>query len=102
MIKIPVREQYRVKLFMALINQREKTLVFCASQDHALEVRDYINQVKTSKDPDYCVRVTAADGARGDEYLRAFQDNENAIPTILTTSQNSQPAWMRGMCGILC
>ena len=86
-IKIPAREQYRVKLFMDLINQREKTLVFCASQDHALEVRDYINQVKTSKDPDYCVRVTAADGARGDEYLRAFQDNENAIPTILTTSQ---------------
>jgi type I restriction enzyme R subunit len=86
-IKIPAREQYRVKLFMELINQREKTLVFCASQDHALEVRDYINQIKTSKDPDYCVRVTAADGARGDEYLRAFQDNENAIPTVLTTSQ---------------
>lgn len=86
-IKIPAREQYRVRLFMDLINQREKTLVFCASQDHALEVRDYINQIKTSKDPDYCVRVTAADGARGDEYLRAFQDNENSIPTILTTSQ---------------
>ena len=86
-IKIPAREQYRVKLFMDLINQREKTLVFCASQDHALEVRDYINQIKLSRDPDYCVRVTAADGARGDEYLRAFQDNENAIPTILTTSQ---------------
>lgn len=86
-IKIPAREQYRIKLFMELINQREKTLVFCASQDHALEVRDYINQIKTSRDPDYCVRVTAADGARGDEYLRAFQDNENAIPTVLTTSQ---------------
>ena len=86
-IKIPAREQYRVKLFMDLINQREKTLVFCASQEHALEVRDYINQIKTSRDPDYCVRVTAADGARGDEYLRAFQDNENAIPTVLTTSQ---------------
>ncbi|MDP8568146.1 EcoAI/FtnUII family type I restriction enzme subunit R [Methylophilus aquaticus] len=86
-IKIPAREQYRVKLFMELINPREKTLVFCANQEHALEVRDYINQIKTSSDPDYCVRVTAADGARGDEYLRAFQDNENAIPTILTTSQ---------------
>ena len=86
-IKIPAREQYRVKLFMNLINQREKTLVFCASQEHALEVRDYINQIKTSKDPDYCVRVTAADGALGDQYLKAFQDNENAIPTILTTSQ---------------
>ncbi len=86
-IKIPAREQYRVKLFMEQINQREKTLVFCASQEHALEVRDYINQIKTSKDPDYCVRVTAADGALGDQYLKAFQDNDNAIPTILTTSQ---------------
>ncbi len=86
-IKIPAREQYRVKLFMDLINQREKTLVFCASQEHALEVRDYINQIKTSRDPDYCVRVTAADGALGDQYLKAFQDNDNAIPTILTTSQ---------------
>lgn len=86
-IKIPAREQYRVKLFMELINQREKTLVFCATQEHALEVRDYINQIKTSRDPDYCVRVTAADGALGDQYLKAFQDNDNAIPTILTTSQ---------------
>jgi type I restriction enzyme R subunit len=86
-IKIPAREQYRVKLFMELINQREKTLVFCASQEHALEIRDYINQIKTSKHPDYCVRVTAADGALGDQYLKAFQDNDNAIPTILTTSQ---------------
>jgi type I restriction enzyme R subunit len=86
-IKIPAREQYRVARFMEQINQREKTLVFCASQEHALEVRDYINQIKTSKDPDYCVRVTAADGALGDQYLKAFQDNDNAIPTILTTSQ---------------
>lgn len=86
-IKIPAREQYRVKLFMDLINQREKTLVFCASQEHALEIRDYINQTKSSKDPDYCVRVTAADGALGDQYLKAFQDNDNAIPTVLTTSQ---------------
>jgi type I restriction enzyme R subunit len=86
-IKIPAREQYRVKLFMDFINQREKTLVFCASQEHALEIRDYINQTKSSKDPDYCVRVTAADGALGDQYLKAFQDNDNAIPTVLTTSQ---------------
>ncbi len=33
------------------------------------------------------MRVTANDGARGEEYLRAFQDNEKTIPTILTTSQ---------------
>ena len=86
-IVIPEREAYRVKLFMGLINQREKTLVFCATQEHALMVRDLINQVKTSTDPNYCVRVTADDGAIGDQFLRDFQDNEKTTPTILTTSQ---------------
>jgi type I restriction enzyme R subunit len=50
-------------------------------------VRDLINQIKTSSDPNYCVRVTANDGALGEQYLREFQDNEKTIPTILTTSQ---------------
>jgi type I restriction enzyme R subunit len=61
--------------------------VFCATQEHAAAVRDLINQYKRSKEPQYCVRVTANDGALGEEYLRAFQDNEKSIPTILTTSQ---------------
>ena len=86
-IIIPEREAYRVKLFMGMIDQREKTLVFCATQDHALMVRDLINQTKTGTDPLYCVRVTANDGALGDQHLRDFQDNEKTIPTILTTSQ---------------
>jgi len=86
-IVIPEREAYRVKLLMGLIDQREKTIVFCATQAHALMVRDLINQNKTGTDPMYCVRVTADEGARGDEALRAFQDNEKTIPTILTTSQ---------------
>jgi len=86
-IIIPEREAYRVKLFMGMIDQREKTLVFCATQDHARMVRDLINQTKTSADPLYCVRVTANDGALGDQHLRAFQDNEKTIPTVLTTSQ---------------
>ena len=86
-IEIKERESYRVKLFMDAIDQRQKTLVFCATQDHALAVRDLVNQMKTSKDPNYCVRVTARDGALGDRFLRTFQDNEKTIPTILTTSQ---------------
>jgi type I restriction enzyme R subunit len=86
-IEIEERERYRIKLFMEQIDQREKTLVFCATQEHARVVRDYINQIKTSSDPNYCVRVTAEDGARGDQWLRTFQDNEKTIPTILTTSQ---------------
>lgn len=86
-IEIKEREEYRVKIFMSLINQNEKTLVFCATQLHALAVRDLINQYATSKNPNYCHRVTAHDGKLGEQHLRDFQDNEKSIPTILTTSQ---------------
>lgn len=86
-IEIKQREAYRVKLFMEMIDPQQKTLVFCATQDHALAVRDLINQMKSSTDPNYCVRVTANDGAEGERWLRVFQDNEKSIPTILTTSQ---------------
>ncbi|MFI9654998.1 DEAD/DEAH box helicase family protein [Guyparkeria sp. GHLCS8-2] len=86
-IEIKAREKYRVELFMDEIDQREKTLVFCATQEHAAAVRDLINQVKTSTDPHYCERVTANDGKEGERFLSLFQDNEKTIPTILTTSQ---------------
>lgn len=86
-IEIREREQYRVRVFMEQIDQREKTLVFCATQEHALAVRDLINQMKTSRDPHFCERVTANDGAEGERFLKQFQDNEKTIPTVLTTSQ---------------
>jgi len=86
-IVIKEREAKRVRVVLDEINQNEKTIIFCATQDHALAVRDLINQMKESKDPNYCVRVTANDGARGEQFLREFQDNEKTIPTILTTSQ---------------
>ena len=50
-IEIKEREKKRVEILMSQINQRDKTLVFCARQDHALAVRDLINQMKTSADP---------------------------------------------------
>src|SRR5437016_4488095 len=86
-IEIKERERKRVEILMGQINQNEKTLVFCANQAHALVVRDLINQMKTSTDPNYCQRVTANDGELGEQHLRDFQDNERTIPTILTTSQ---------------
>lgn len=87
-IEMPEREISRVKRFMSEINQNEKTLVFCATQQHAAFVRDIINQEKTcTTNPEYCVRVTANDGEKGEEFLRKFQDNDKTIPTILTTSQ---------------
>jgi len=86
-IEIKEREKKRVEIFMNEIDQREKTIVFCATQTHALAVRDLINQAKQSTDPNYCQRVTAEDGGLGEQWLRDFQDNEKTIPTILTTSQ---------------
>ena len=86
-IEIQERELKRVQLYLTEADQREKAIVFCANQPHAAVIRDLINQHKTGRDPNYCVRVTADDGALGEQYLREFQDNEKAIPTILTTSQ---------------
>jgi type I restriction enzyme, R subunit len=86
-IRIKEREEKRVDVFLEKINQNEKTLVFCANQKHAALIRDIINQKKLSNDIDYCHRVTADDGALGESHLKNFQDNENLIPTILTTSR---------------
>jgi len=92
-IEIKEREDYRVKIFMSLINQSEKTLVFCATQLHALAIRDLINQYHNSsgtgrsRSANYCHRVTADDGKLGEQHLRDFQDNEKNIPAVLTTSQ---------------
>jgi type I restriction enzyme, R subunit len=86
-IEIERRERQRVEILLRQIDPRHKTLVFCATQEHALAIRDLINQLKASTDPNYCHRVTADDGELGNTWLRAFQDNEKTIPTILTTSQ---------------
>ena len=86
-LQIDEREISRVQEFMDQIDQRQKTLVFCATQDHAARVRNFINQIKDNPDPHYCERVTADDGELGERHLREFQDNEKTLPTILTTSQ---------------
>jgi type I restriction enzyme R subunit len=90
-ITILEREEGRVHYWMDRINSHDKTLVFCATQEHAGLVRDMINQYAVKKgwtaNPSYCVRVTANDGNSGEADLKTFQDNEKTIPTILTTSR---------------
>ncbi|EKB48128.1 EcoAI/FtnUII family type I restriction enzme subunit R [Cecembia lonarensis] len=94
-IEIVERETKRVNIFLEEANQKEKAIIFGANQAHAALLRDLVNQnakpalsgVEGSKDPFYCVRVTANDGEEGERLLREFQDNEKTIPTILTTSQ---------------
>lgn len=85
-IKIRERDELRVEEFLDSANPDEKAIVFCATQNHAMQVRDMINSY-AKRGTNYCVRVTADDGSEGEEQLRKFQDNEKTIPTILTTSQ---------------
>lgn len=86
-IEIIEREAKRINVFLEEANQNEKTIIFGANQAHAALLRDLVNQNAKSKDPFYCVRVTANDGEEGERLLREFQDNEKILPTILTTSQ---------------
>lgn len=86
-IEIVEREAKRVNIYLDEANQNEKAVIFCANQAHAALIRDLVNQNAKSKDPFYCVRVTANDGEEGERLLREFQDNEKTLPTILTTSQ---------------
>ncbi len=91
LITIPEREQKRVEYWMDMFNPHEKTIVFCATQEHAGLVRDMVNQYAVKRgwttNPNYCVRVTATDGAAGETDLKTFRDNEKTIPTVLTTSR---------------
>ncbi len=64
-IEIKARETYRVRLFMDAIDQRQKTLVFCATQEHALAVRDLVNQMKTSSRPAITASASPPTTARG-------------------------------------
>ena len=86
-IVLPDREKYRVTRFMSGINHKEKSMVFCATEEHAALTRDFINQLTEIKDTFYCQRVTSKEGKDGDEALNKFKDDENSIPTILTTSR---------------
>lgn len=86
-IELKDREDYRVHILMNQMNHNEKTLVFCATQLHALAIRDLINQHTSIKNVNYCHRVTADDGKMGEQHLRDFQNNEKTIPAVLTTSQ---------------
>lgn len=86
-IFIEERERFRINKLFEIMASNEKTLVFCANQNHALIIRDLINEHIKNTNALYCVRVTANDGELGEQYLRDFQDNEKTIPTILTTSQ---------------
>lgn len=86
-ITVKQRIELVAQTILQQIGKMDKSIVFCANQDHALDLRDYINKHKTVSDVNYCVRVTSDEGKHGRELLEAFQDNDKDIPVILTSSK---------------
>lgn len=86
-ITVKQRIELVAQTILKQIGKMDKSIVFCANQDHALDLRDYINKYKTVTDVNYCVRVTSDEGKQGRELLEAFQDNDKDIPVILTSSK---------------
>ena len=76
--------------FLRETNRFDKTIVFCADQEHALDMRQALvneNSDLAKEYPNYVCRVTSDEGDIGKGYLETFQDIEAKTPVILTTSQ---------------
>ncbi len=76
--------------FMKANGRFDKTIVFCVDQEHAEDMRFALNNLNadlTQQYPDYVVRVTADEGARGRADLDRFTELETTTPAIVTTSQ---------------
>lgn len=84
---IPKRTELLAKTILENINPLDKTIVFCVNQKHAMDMKVSIDQFKTIKDNNYCVRVTSDEGEIGRAFLEAFQNNDKYIPAILTSSK---------------
>ncbi len=84
---IPKRTGLIAKTIVDNINPMDKTIIFCVNQKHAMDMKVAIDQFKSLKDNNYCVRVTSDEGKIGREFLEKFQNNDLDIPTILTSSK---------------
>jgi len=76
--------------FLKRTDRMAKTIVFCVDQEHALAMRDALNNLNADvvrKYPDYVCRVTAEEEDVGKGHLSRFQDPEKEAPVILTTSK---------------
>jgi type I restriction enzyme R subunit len=79
-----------ITTFLQKSDPYAKTIVFCVDQEHADEMRRFINNYSAEfakKHPDYAVRVTANDGDIGRGHLSRFQELEKLTPVVVTTSR---------------
>ncbi len=76
--------------FLKRTDRYDKTIVFCVDQEHALDMRNALARCNTDLmkvHPNYVARVVSDEKKIGREHLDDFQDPENRLPVILTSSQ---------------
>lgn len=67
-----------------------KTIVFCVDSEHALQMRQSLNNANADlarQYPNYAVRIVSDEHDVGREHLGDFADPERETPVIATTSQ---------------
>ena len=75
--------------YLKSTGRMQKTIVFCANEDHALRMRDALarlNKDMMKKNPDYVVRITGSD-PYGKSKLDYFISVASPYPVIATTSK---------------
>ena len=75
--------------YLKSTDRMQKTIVFCASEDHAERMRIALinhNADMVKENPDYCVRITGSD-AYGKSKLDYFISVSSPYPVIATTSE---------------
>jgi type I restriction enzyme R subunit len=76
--------------FLKKSDRFAKTIVFCADQEHAEEMRRALNNCNVDlarQYQDYVARVVSDEGDIGRSHLGRFMELETKTPVILTTSQ---------------
>ena len=75
--------------YLKSTNRMQKTIVFCASEDHADRMKIALvnqNSDMVKENPDYCVRITGSD-VYGKSKLDYFVSVSSPYPVIATTSE---------------
>lgn len=75
--------------YLKSTDRMQKTIVFCASEDHAERMRIALinhNSDMVKENPDYCVRITSSD-VYGKSKLDYFISVSEPYPVIATTSE---------------
>lgn len=79
----------RITEYLKSTNRMDKTIIFCADEDHAARMRLAIaneNPDMMKQNPDYVVRITGTDDY-GKRKLEDFIDKNVQYPVVVTTSQ---------------